>query len=103
MKNVQFNLMETGSSRLLPSAIPKRLIGDTEQLNNQKRFLINTRELARLLDVSMSTIEQGRVSGNLQIPFVRLGTRAIRYRMEDVEAYIRSLRAFKSTTEADME
>ena len=74
----------------MPSAMPKR-------------FLINTRELARLLDVSMSTIEQGRVSGNLQIPFVRLGTRAIRYRMEDVEAYIRSLRAFKSTTEADME
>lgn len=68
---------------------------------NYQKILIKTPELAKLLDVGISTVEQGRLTGRLPIPFIRLGGRSIRYRLEDVEKYIASLKAYNSTSEAD--
>lgn len=49
--------------------------------------LLNTRDAARYLGVSMSFLEKDRWAG-ARIPFVRVGSRAIRYRRADIDAYI---------------
>ena len=71
-----------------------------EKSCNFPKRLIKTQELAAILGVGVSTIEQARLTGRLPIPFVRLG-RSIRYNITDVENYIANLKAYKSTSEAD--
>ena len=46
-----------------------------------------TKEVARILRVSPSTLSKWRVSRRQKLPFVKLG-RAVRYRIEDVEAFL---------------
>jgi len=48
--------------------------------------LINTKEAARYLGVSAAFLERDRWAG-ARIPFIRVGTRTIRYRQKDLEAY----------------
>jgi len=60
--------------------------------------LLSTKEAANYLGISVSTLEQSRINGNLGIPFVKLGSRAVRYRMEDLERYLSSLETFISTS-----
>mgnify|MGYP001770061356 CR=1 FL=1 len=55
--------------------------------------LLTTKETAEYLGVKQSTLEQSRLSGNLGIPFVRLG-RSIRYRLEDLELYVSKLKVY---------
>lgn len=50
--------------------------------------LLTTTEAATLLGVSKYYLERDRWVG-AQIPFVRVGTRLVRYRREDLERYIR--------------
>ena len=50
--------------------------------------LMTEAELARLLHVSLSTVKRLRVSGEGP-PYVKIGPRAIRYRREDVEAWLK--------------
>ena len=50
--------------------------------------LLTTQEAAHFLGVSKSYLEKDRWAGG-QIPFVRVGQRAVRYRWEDLEVYIR--------------
>ncbi len=52
----------------------------------QKR-LLNTKEAADFLGVSMAFLERDRWAG-ARIPFVRIGTRAVRYQLSELEAYI---------------
>lgn len=59
--------------------------------------LLNTREAAALLGVSKAFLERDRWAG-ARIPFVRIGTRAVRYRREDLERYLDS-RLRRSTSE----
>ncbi len=49
--------------------------------------LLNTKEAARLLGVSAAFLERDRWAG-ARIPFIRIGSRAVRYRIEDLHAYI---------------
>jgi excisionase family DNA binding protein len=51
--------------------------------------LICTKEAARLLGVSKAFLDRDRWAG-ARIPFIRVGSRAVRYRQEDLEAYIAS-------------
>ena len=51
--------------------------------------LFTTRETARFLGVSIAFLERDRWAG-AEIPFVRVGSRGVRYRRSDLEAYIRS-------------
>ncbi|WP_133468972.1 helix-turn-helix transcriptional regulator [Paraglaciecola marina] len=51
--------------------------------------LLNTQEAAKLLCVSEAFLERDRWAG-ARIPFVKVGARAIRYRMQDLEHYIES-------------
>lgn len=49
--------------------------------------LLTTKEAARFLGVSKAFLERDRWAG-ARIPFVRLGTRAVRYRPEDLDGYL---------------
>lgn len=61
--------------------------------------LLRQAEVQAMLGAAKSTVEQWRLKG--QGPrFVKLG-RSVRYRLSDVNAYIASLEAFGTTTEAD--
>lgn len=53
--------------------------------------LLTSKEAARYLGVSTSFLERDRWAG-ATIPFIRLGSRAIRYEMRDLEAFIVSRR-----------
>ena len=50
-------------------------------------FLLTTAEAAKYLGVSKAFLERDRWAG-ARIPFIRVGTRTVRYRNSDLEAYI---------------
>ena len=49
--------------------------------------LLNTKETAEILNVSEAFLERDRWAG-ARIPFIKVGSRAIRYRFQDIEKYI---------------
>lgn len=49
--------------------------------------LLNTKQAASFLAVSNAFLERDRWAG-ARIPFIKIGSRAVRYRMSDLEAYI---------------
>ncbi len=60
--------------------------------------LLTTREAAPLLCVSVAFLERDRWAG-AQVPYIRVGARAIRYRLSDLNAFIESRRCV-STVQA---
>jgi excisionase family DNA binding protein len=59
--------------------------------------LLSQRDAARLLSVSTRTLERWRVSGEVNLRFVKLGN-SVRYRLEDIERCVAS-RIVRSTSE----
>lgn len=59
--------------------------------------LLTTKEAAKILGVSKAFLERDRWAG-AKIQFIRLGSRAVRYRLQDLEAYLES-RIRHSTSE----
>ncbi len=59
--------------------------------------LLNTLEAAKLLGVSKAFLERDRWAG-ARVPFIKIGSRAVRYRLQDLEQYIES-RIRKSTSD----
>jgi predicted DNA-binding transcriptional regulator AlpA len=59
--------------------------------------LLNTQEAARYLGMSEAFLERDRWAG-ARIPFVRVGSRAVRYRLCDLEKYVAS-QVRRSTSE----
>lgn len=53
--------------------------------------LLTTKEAAPILGVSEAFLERDRWAG-AQVPFIRIGSRAVRYRISDLNAYIDSRR-----------
>lgn len=53
--------------------------------------LLHTKDAAKFLNVSVAFLERDRWAG-ARIPFVRVGARAVRYRIEDLQAYIQQQR-----------
>ncbi|MCU7839178.1 MAG: helix-turn-helix domain-containing protein [Candidatus Thiodiazotropha sp. (ex Troendleina suluensis)] len=51
--------------------------------------LLNTTEAARLLGVSKAFLERDRWAG-ARVPFIKVGMRAVRYRLDDLNTYINS-------------
>ena len=49
--------------------------------------LLSTPQAAKLLNVSIAFLERDRWAG-ARIPFVKIGSRAVRYRLVDLEAHI---------------
>ncbi len=58
--------------------------------------LLTTKEAARFLGVSEAFLERDRWAG-AEIPFVRVGSRAVRYQLSALEAFVNS-RIRKSTS-----
>ncbi|MFL0797051.1 MAG: helix-turn-helix domain-containing protein [Cellvibrionaceae bacterium] len=65
-----------------------------------KTLLLTTKQAANQLGVSAAFLERDRWAG-AKVPFVRVGTRSIRYRQEDLDAFIAS-RVSSSTSEYPM-
>lgn len=59
--------------------------------------LLNTREAARYLGLSKAFLERDRWAG-AKVPFIKVSTRAVRYRQQDLDDYIQS-RVRKSTSD----
>ena len=53
--------------------------------------LLSTPQAAKFLNVSIAFLERDRWAG-ARVPFVKIGSRAVRYRLDDLEAYIISHR-----------
>ena len=51
--------------------------------------LFNTKQAALYLSVSPAFLERDRWAG-ARIPFIKVGSRAVRYRLSDLDAYIES-------------
>ena len=63
-----------------------------------KTALLTTPQAANYLGVSKAFLERDRWAG-ARIPFIKLGTRSIRYRLDDLEAYIQK-QVWLSTSES---
>lgn len=55
----------------------------------QTTTLLNTIEAARYLGLSKAFLERDRWAG-ARVPFIKIGARAVRYRLQDLEKYIES-------------
>lgn len=53
--------------------------------------LLSTPQAAKFLNVSIAFLERDRWAG-ARIPFVKVGSRAVRYRLDDLQNYINSQR-----------
>ena len=51
--------------------------------------LLTTKDAAKILGVSKAFLERDRWDG-VKIPFIRVGSRAVRYRPQDLESYLDS-------------
>ena len=51
--------------------------------------LLNTAQAARYLGLSKAFLERDRWAG-AKVPFIKIGSRAVRYRLQDLENYIES-------------
>jgi hypothetical protein len=49
--------------------------------------LLSTPQAAKFLNVSIAFLERDRWAG-ARIPFIKVGSRAVRYRLEDLQSYI---------------
>ena len=59
--------------------------------------LLTTKQAAPYLGVSEAFLERDRWAG-AQVPFIRIGARAVRYRLSDLEAFIESRRRVSTVT-----
>ena len=53
--------------------------------------LLHTKDAAKFLNVSVAFLERDRWAG-ARIPFIKVGSRAVRYRLDDLQAYIKNQR-----------
>ena len=51
--------------------------------------LLTTKQAAQILGVSVAFLERDRWAG-ARVPFIKIGSRAVRYRLSDLYAYIES-------------
>lgn len=58
-----------------------------QEMENKINGLLNVKEAAKFLGMSVKFLNRDRYNENL-IPYVRIGRSAIRYKIEDMEAYI---------------
>jgi predicted DNA-binding transcriptional regulator AlpA len=57
----------------------------------QQENLLTSKEAAPILGVSVAFLERDRWAG-ARVPFIKVGSRAVRYRLSDLNAYIESCR-----------
>ena len=65
----------------------------------QSQELLTTRDAANYLCVSIAFLERDRWAG-ASIPFIRVGSRAVRYRAADLEAFVEARRTASTPSAA---
>ncbi len=83
------------------ATIVLRPIDSNQKKTSLEDRLITEKEVARLLSLGVSTIQQDRLTGRLGLPFVRLG-RSVRYRLSEIENFLRNIPSFTSTSGVDV-
>lgn len=90
--------------RLAATYIPTlvSLVKTSSNVNQQKRKImtlqvLNTKEAAQYLNMSTAFLERDRWAG-ARIPFVKVGSRAVRYLLTDLNSYLES-QVRKSTSD----
>ena len=63
--------------------------------------LFTTEQAAHFLGVSKAFLERDRWAG-ARIPFIKVGSRAVRYTLDDLEAYIEKQRRFSTSECGDV-
>jgi hypothetical protein len=58
--------------------------------------LLNTADAANYLTVSKAFLERDRWAG-AKVPFIKIGSRAVRYRLSDLESYVESQVRFSTS------
>ncbi len=53
--------------------------------------LLNTQQAAEFLGVSVAFLERDRWAG-ARVPFIKVGSRAVRYKQSDLEQYVEACR-----------
>lgn len=61
--------------------------------------LLTTKEAAKYLGLSKAFLERDRWAG-ATIPFLRVGSRAVRYRLADLEAFLNTRVRYSTSEEA---
>lgn len=69
-----------------------------QELSKRYPPLLNQKQYCELTGKSASTAEQDRYYGQ-GAPFVRMGRRTVRYRLDDVVTWLEGLSRYNSTTE----
>lgn len=64
--------------------------------------LLTTQQTAEYLSVSKAFLERARWAGYPKIPFIKVGDRAVRYRLSDLETYVEK-QVRKSTSDLGKE
>ena len=64
--------------------------------------LLTTAQVAEILSIKPSTVNQDRVTNRLGIPFVKIGKKTVRYKASALNQFIESLQTRKSTSQADL-
>ena len=63
--------------------------------------LLTTKEAAAYLQVSKAFLERDRWAG-ARIPFIRVGSRAVRYRIGDLDQYLESRLRHSTSDQGDV-
>ena len=50
--------------------------------------LLTSKEAAAFLNIPFGSFKVRRMRGTLVLPFVRIGKRSLRFKLEDLEAYV---------------
>ena len=58
--------------------------------------LLTTKEASKLLGISTAFLERDRWAG-AKIPFIKVGSRAVRYRQSDLDDYINNRVAYSTS------
>jgi len=66
-------------------------------MQNQTQ-LLNTQQAAEFLGVSVAFLERDRWAG-ARVPFIKVGSRAVRYKQSDLDQYIESCRQRPAASE----
>lgn len=78
------------NNRTVRVTIGKHGVFTAEQARNQARVILG--QIAKgILGVSVAFLERDRWAG-AQVPFIRIGARAVRYSLNDLNAFIESRR-----------
>jgi len=92
---------------MIIGTIEKRVQGDEELASRiladlvQRGYppLLKQKDVETITQLKSSMLEQARLKGTLDIPFIYLGKRCVRYPLESLASYLASLQRCTSTSE----